>query len=515
MADPLSIASGIAGLLALTDIVFDRLIKYGKSVKNAEKEIRQLADEVNLLGGTLNSLARLADSVETKKFDSKLRTHHIEACNNTLAEINMALKKHDSSTAKRNSMWPFTSRHVADLTKDLSRHKGTITLALSANSMEAMLQLLGQDQVHTAEIVAAVKDNTKITSRIREDLERRKVLDYYLKLNPQSNYDMSLRLRHPGTGLWLKRLPEFQHWLSESGSMLWLKGIPGAGKTVLAGAIIEETLNRSTEIVSSAFFFCDYKDDNTHNPETILRALVYQLAIQKEEAYTILEHHYQVHNPETGLPKAPSVESLSAVLQVMIRLYDHVFLTVDGIDECGKHTEEVLETLTAIFKETDNISMALLSRDEDDIHDWLEEVSVSIEIAAHKEDVSEYVRAQLGDRIRRRKLRLDDPTLKGEILERLVKGSKGIELLSIPKAGNTLKPNAIIRESSITKYCSSLLRKSTDGSTLEFSHFSVLEFLEGNLAARSDLDKFYVSKSRAEVLLAIEYLKYLQLDNIT
>lgn len=426
MADPLSIASGIAGLLALADLVFDHLMKYARSVKHAENEIRQLADELNVLGGTLNSLARLADAVETKRFDNKLRTDHIEACSNTLVEINVSLKKHETSTAKRNALWPFTSRRVEELIKDLSRHKETLTLALSANSMEAMLQLLGQQQAHTAEIITAIKDNTKITSRIREDFKRCKVLDYYLKANPQSNYEMSLHLRHPGTGLWLQRLPEFEHWISMPNSMLWLKGIPGAGKTVLAGAIIEETLNRSTETIPSAFFFCDYKNDTTHSPATILRALVYQLAIQKEEAYTILEQHYQSHNPQCGLPMEPSVESLSTVLQQMAKLYDHVYLTVDGIDECGKYTEEVLETLTMSSQATDNISMALLSRDEDDIRDRLEDVSVSIQIAARKEDVSEYVRAQLGDRIRRRKLRLDDPDLKEEILERLVEGSKGM-----------------------------------------------------------------------------------------
>lgn len=87
------------------------------------------------------------------------------------------------------------------------------------------------------------------------------------------------------------------------------------------------------------------------------------------------------------------------------------------------------------------------------------------------------------------------------------------ELLSIPRSGKILKSCAIIREGSITKYCSSLLRKSTDASILEFSHFSVLEFLAGKLSEASDLEEFHVSKSRAEVLMAIEYLKYIQLDN--
>ncbi|KAK8112255.1 uncharacterized protein PG998_008712 [Apiospora kogelbergensis] len=583
MADPLSIASGIAGLVTLADIVFDRLMKYAKSVKNAEKEIRRLANEVIQLDGTLTSLSKLADALQNGTFDGRFRIHHIQACNDTLQEILAALNKYDSSIALRNAMWPFTTRRIEEFIKDLSRHKDTITFALSADSMEAMLQLLGQGKAHTEKIIDAIKDNTKITSRIHEDMERREVLDYYLQSNPQSNYDMSLRLRHSGTGLWLTRLPEFQNWLSAPNSKLWLKGIPGAGKTVLAGVVIEEALNRSTESTASVFFFCDYKNEDTHKPEIILRALIYQLAIQKEEAYTKLEQHHRYHNSQGGLPKALSIDSLCSVLQQMIKLYDSVFLIVDGIDECGEYAEDVLETLTAIPEATHNVSMALLSRDEDNIREFLEGICVPIEIAAHKEDVSEYVRAQLADRIRRRKLRLDDPGLKEEILERLVEGAKGMfrwvacqldhlaecdsdqqcrdaldtlpptldetylrilqripkskaqmvglalnciayawrpltiiqlrELLSVPSAGNTLKPSAIIRESSITKYCSSLLRKSTDGSVLEFSHFSVLEFLEGSLTERSDLEEFYVSKSRAEVLMTIEYLKYLQLDN--
>ncbi|KAK8113490.1 ankyrin repeat-containing domain protein [Apiospora sp. TS-2023a] len=583
MADPLSIAASVAGLVTLADVVFLRLIKYGKSAKNAGSENRRLADEVNLLGGTLSSLCRLADALKDENFESKFRMHHVEACNDTLMEIQDSLKKYSSDlTTKKKATWPFTARRVEELIKDLSRHKETITLALSANSMEALMQLLRDEQAHSAEILTAIKDNTKITSRILEDMERRQVLDYYLVSNPQSNYDMSLKLRHPGTGLWLTRLPEFQHWISTPNSRLWLKGIPGAGKTVLAGVVIEEALNRNTETTPSAFFFCDYNNAATHNTETILRALVYQLAIQKEEAYTKLEQHHQAQH-FSGLPKTPDTQSLRNLLQEMTSLFDHVFLTVDGIDECGTHDEDVLETLIAISEATGNISMALLSRNESNIRELLEGDFVSIEIAAHKEDVREYVRAQLGDRIRRRRLHLDNPDLKEEILERLVDGAKGMfrwvacqldqlalcdsdqecrealntlpptlddtyirilqripkhkaqmvglllnciaysptrltimqlrELLSIPNNNTIRMPGTIIQERRITQYCSSLLRKATSGPFLEFSHFSVLEFLKGNFTEKCNLNEFHVSKSRAEVLMAIEYLKYVQLDD--
>ncbi|KAK8032693.1 hypothetical protein PG990_002427 [Apiospora arundinis] len=426
MADPLSISASVAGLVTLADIVFDRLIAYGKSVKHAEAESRKLAREVVILRGLLDSLSRLADALHHESFDSKFRMHHLEACERTLSEIHETLKKHAGGNAAKNLIWPFKERHLKELHENLSRHKETINTALSANSLEAILRLLTNEQDHAAELLQEVKDNTKITTRIHEDGERRKILDYYLKVNPQSNYDMSRRLRQPGTGLWLTRLPEFQRWLTAPNSRLWLKGIPGAGKTVLAGVVIGEALDKSTESVATAFFFCDYKNGHTHTPGAILQALIYQIAIQKEEAYAKLEQHYQAHNLAGGLPKTPDVESLNGILQHMIKLYDHVFLIVDGIDECGKYTEDVLETLTAISEAEDNISMALLSRDEDNIRDLLKGISAPIEIAAHKDDVAKYVREQLGDRVRRRRLRFDDPELKEEILDKLVEGSKGM-----------------------------------------------------------------------------------------
>ncbi|KAK7963448.1 ankyrin repeat-containing domain protein [Apiospora saccharicola] len=611
MADPLSIAAGIAGLISLADLVFTHLVDYGKSVKNAGAESRQLAKEVIMLRGILDSLKRLADTLDNDTFSSKYGNSYLEACKKTLNDIIDLLVEHQASTAST-LRWSFKARRIKELHEELSRHKDTINMALSANSLEAVqglssqerdharelialstssldaIHLLSsQEEAHATEIIAVIRDTSKITSRIQIDKQRSEIQTYYLRSNPQSNYETSRQLRHQGTGRWLVKLPEFQHWLAVPGSILWLKGIPGAGKTVLAGVVIEESLNKSTEVTPSAFFFCDYKNEDTHSPDTVLRALVYQLAIQKKEAYDLLEHHYETHH-STGMHKTPSIQSLSDLLQEMAGLYTHVFLTVDGIDECGTQADEVLETLIGISDATENISMALLSRDEDNIRHQLHQhqldgLCVPIEIAAHKDDISDYVKAQLEDKIRKGQLLLNNPKLEEEILETLVNGAKGMfrwvacqldelascdsdqecrdalkslpptldetyirilqripprkarmvglalnciaysrsrltmtqlrELLSIPKAGKPLKSDDIIHESAITKHCSSLLRKTRDGSFLEFSHFSVLEFLGGDRTKASNLDKFHVSKSYSEQLMAIEYLKYLQLGN--
>lgn len=449
MADPLSIAASIAGLISLADLAFTRLMDYGKSVKHAGTESQQLTKEVITLTVLLNSLKSLADTLDNETFASKYGNTYLEACERTLNDIIDLLREHQASTAST-LRWSFKARRIKELHEELSRHKDTIIMALSANSLEAIQGLSSQgrdyakelialstssldatqrlslqEESHAKEIIAAVRDTSKITSQIQLDKQRREIQTYYLRSNPQSNFDTSRQLRHQGTGRWLAQLPEFQKWLSVPGSILWLKGIPGAGKTVLAGVVIEEALKKTTEASSSAFFFCDYKNEHTHSPDTILRALVYQLAIQKKEAYARLEQHYETHH-STGMHKTPTVQSLGDLLRDMAGLYTHVFLTVDGIDECGTQADEVLEALIAISEVTENISMALLSRDEDNIRRQLDGLCVPIEIAAHKDDISDYVRAQLGDKIRKGKLLLNNPNLEEEILETLVNGAKGM-----------------------------------------------------------------------------------------
>ncbi|KAI8188517.1 hypothetical protein K4K51_006680 [Colletotrichum sp. SAR 10_75] len=428
MADPLSIAASIAGLVGLADIVFARLVKFGRSVKNAEKEIQVLSREINILGGALNSLDRLAQVLKDDAFDGNLRIQNIDDCRETLKEINRKLEKLEatSSLTKQKLMWPFTKDRVKEWLDELSQHKENINLALSANSLDAMLRILSQEDHHAMEILAEIKETRKITNRIHQDSERRKVLDFFLKYNPQKNYDMSIRLRQSGTGIWLQKLQDFQHWLSEPGSKLWLKGIPGAGKTVLAGSIIESALKRSTEAIPSAFFFCDYKEADTQVTENILGALVYQLSIQKEDAYTMLERYYNELHPINGLPKQCTRKALQKLLRRILELFDHTYLVVDGLDECGKSTDEVVKCLFDISEDADNVSIALLSRDEDEIRSRLEGSFTPIEIAAHKEDITEYVMAEIEERIRSRRLRISSLHLKGEILQGLIDGAGGM-----------------------------------------------------------------------------------------
>ncbi|KAK1852273.1 hypothetical protein CCHR01_05087 [Colletotrichum chrysophilum] len=255
--------------------------------------------------------------------------------------------------------------------------------------MELMLRHLAKEEDRektTAEIRADVQRTREIVVRIKEDSKRKMVLRFFLGYNPQPNYEMSVKLRHPMTGMWLERLLSFQTWLSSPGSRLWLSGIPGAGKTVLAGSIIGQALGRSSDTVATGFFFCDYKNEITQTPSSVLGALAHQLALQNEEAYSILEEYYSELHPEKGLTRSPNKEYLIRIIVLMAESFEQVYMVIDGLDECQDNIEEVVDALCEIARSSDEISMALLSRNEDNIRVRLQHPEADFaneEIAAH------------------------------------------------------------------------------------------------------------------------------------
>lgn len=67
------------------------------------------------------------------------------------------------------------------------------------------------------------------------DEERMKILGWLSSVAYHEKYTDTLRRRHENTGKWFLELAEFQDWLkNESKNVLWCKGDPGVGKTILA-----------------------------------------------------------------------------------------------------------------------------------------------------------------------------------------------------------------------------------------------------------------------------------------
>jgi hypothetical protein len=64
MLDPFSLATGVAGLISLADVVATKGYRYVKAVKDCDEEVKQLMVELDLFGGVLRRLEKIVKEEE-------------------------------------------------------------------------------------------------------------------------------------------------------------------------------------------------------------------------------------------------------------------------------------------------------------------------------------------------------------------------------------------------------------------------------------------------------------------
>lgn len=605
MADPISLSASLAGLIALTDAIFRAAFKYAKSAKHAKEEAANLATEAQDLAGVLHRLSLRASALEldstTDQPHPTLRLHHVISCRRLLLRVEKALAKStkdfDSQQSrdhvKRALKWPFTSTDTKELMEEIARHKGTLMLALTADSMDALGRCLTTQenlQAQIAALAADVSEASRITTNIEMNERKRRVLDFFMPVDPQRSLAQCLSLRHPMTGTWLIDGDEFGQWLAVPHSRLWLTGIPGAGKTVLAGAMMAEVLKLGSSSIGAAFFFCEYKDRQTQQSLNIFQVMASQLALQNQAAYKILEEYYKELQPLHRLGSSPSFWKMRDVLVQMAACFKTVYMIIDGLDECGDNAPDVADALSqAAENETSTISLAILSRDEYTICEVLQDTFTRIDIEAQKEDVRLFVATEIATRTQLGKLRLGNMALKDEILHALVDRNGGMfrwvvcqldylcelprdkdrrqALTSLPptlnetyrrilervdKRGSSVRrlvqrclqfigaadppltiwelreavsveddtdhldQESLVDETTILQHCSSLVRvRQETYSSVEFSHFSVAEYLQGASLPGSNLEQYRISQSEGCRDLATTCLRFISLNQMS
>ncbi|KAK6342295.1 hypothetical protein TWF718_007698 [Orbilia javanica] len=147
--------------------------------------------------------------------------------------------------------------------------------------------------------------------------------------------------RNPGAGDWLKNHPDFIEWKSlpsRVDPVLFLYGIPGAGKTTLSSIIfnqLENELALSPGKYSLAHLALGFQPRQNNDCNTALKSLLYdQLAKYPDYAETILE----VLGGEFA-QKLSATEILQELLQEILHFHRPVFLFIDGVDELSNDAE--------------------------------------------------------------------------------------------------------------------------------------------------------------------------------
>ncbi|EMT72831.1 hypothetical protein FOC4_g10004316 [Fusarium odoratissimum] len=136
----------------------------------------------------------------------------------------------------------------------------------------------------------------------------------------------------PGTCQWFLDSPEYQSWTQEKGQVLFCPGIAGAGKTVLASAIIESLHSRFQSDSSTAIvhIYCRYNRVDRQTFNKLRASLLRQLC---ERLSPLPEGIMQLYNQCKPRRVEAPPERILSELESVSGLFSKVFMVVDALDE--------------------------------------------------------------------------------------------------------------------------------------------------------------------------------------
>ena len=135
---------------------------------------------------------------------------------------------------------------------------------------------------------------------------------------------------------WILENGDFKQWRNDQQShLLWIKGDPGKGKTMLLCGIIDELKKSTVETHLLAFFFCQATDSRINNATAVLRGLLYLLVDQQPSLISHIQKQHDLAG-KALFEDANAWVSLSNIFTNVLQdpSLKSTYLIIDALDEC-------------------------------------------------------------------------------------------------------------------------------------------------------------------------------------
>ncbi|KAJ5090487.1 hypothetical protein N7532_009171 [Penicillium argentinense] len=258
--------------------------------------------------------------------------------------------------------WKAKKARFATIISSLGRHRGLVETQANILHMQAFDDLRRQINDHHDEQMQGLDDarqlaesgrgrsiqefeqarqiadsNHRAQLQLEEKRQMKKVFDWLRAPNTDFEHYKLKKTReiYPNTGRWLLEHPSFKEWLDPDYAkippLLWLNGIPGSGKTVLASIVVEEArkLSRKSTVL---FFYCKHDDPEFNSFIAIARGLLAQIL---EQELDLLPHFYE----QCCISKEPILQNPERVQKLLETALAHcksAYIVLDGLDECKR-----------------------------------------------------------------------------------------------------------------------------------------------------------------------------------
>ncbi|PKK43317.1 hypothetical protein CI102_14003 [Trichoderma harzianum] len=242
--------------------------------------------------------------------------------------------------------------------------------------LQHLEERLAAESLHreTMNSIAAIKTELCISREATESAmtrqEGHELLSWLCDIDPSLIYNTARESHEAGTNEWLITSEEFQSWERSDGSLLWLHGKAGSGKSVITSSVISYLKDKYSSRPSTAlaYFYFTFSDLKKQEVDGMLASLIKHICSCLP---AIPQSVKQLGDYKTK-GERPDTKTLEAALIASTLKLSAVFFVIDGLDECplfGRQRERLLKSLQNILLNTPkNFHVFLASRKEYDIN---------------------------------------------------------------------------------------------------------------------------------------------------
>ncbi|RBQ74046.1 hypothetical protein FVER14953_20389 [Fusarium verticillioides] len=204
-----------------------------------------------------------------------------------------------------------------------------------------------------------------------------------------SEYRKHLAFHLEGTGEWIRRSDNYLKWYeSQEDGPLWIKGVPGSGKSVVAASMIHKLSQESPVLY---FFFRQIVDAN-HRPINLLRDWLDQILVYCPP----LQASLKAYIDESRDLDSISVDELWRYLRTALASVPRVYCVADALDEMDHGNSEFINHLAELAHwKPSSVKVLLTSRPTSGVEAAMRGTSflhIRMDEKAVDVDISSYVR---------------------------------------------------------------------------------------------------------------------------
>jgi hypothetical protein len=200
---------------------------------------------------------------------------------------------------------------------------------------------------------------------------------------------------------WVLDNTAFQQWRQEPDSrLLWVKGDPGKGKTMLLCGLINELQSSMSQSALLSYFFCQATDARINSATAVLRGLLYMLVTQQPS----LTSHIRKKHDHAGKALFEDTNAWVALSEIFTSMTQDrglktTCLVVDALDECVVNLPKLLDLIVRTSTLSPRVKWLVSSRNvhyiEEKFKSVADEAKLSLELKQNAEQVARAVDAYI------------------------------------------------------------------------------------------------------------------------